>query len=187
MVNVNKKAQFYLIAAIIIVGVIVLLATVSNYIVTRKEPVKFYDLGEEFKEEGARVVDYGFYDATDPRSTAELIESLTDNLTIYSEEKDKGSELVFVYGNKSDITISTYSTIKTGEVSLIVGGTPHTIYGTGKLNRVKDTITTDVPDQVNVTLLGQEYEFYLHEGENFLFVLSKNITDTNEVYITKKE
>lgn len=187
MVKTNKKAQFYLIAAIIIVGVIVLLATVSNYIITRKEPIKFYDLGEEFKEEGARVVDYKLYYESDPRTTTELIEDLTDKLTVYSEEKDKGSELVFVYGNNAEIKIATYSTIKTGEVSLIVGGTPHTISGAEKMTAVRDSVSPVFTDQVTVRLLGQDYYFDLHKGENFLFVISKNVTDTNEVYITKKE
>ena len=188
----KKKAQFYLIAAIIIIGIIIILASVTNYIVTKKKPVKMYDLSEEFKEEGARVVDYGIYDVAEPRDTIELMENLSDYFAEYSEEKEKGSELVFVFGNSTNLTSVTYTSQNTGEVKLVVPGASYSVpAGTVKKSVVNSTdpsLMMPAPpfDEVNVTLLGQKYEFQLHKGENFFFVISKNATDTDEVYIAKK-
>lgn len=185
---VNKKAQFYLIAAIIIVGIIIILSGITNYVITREEPVKFYDLSEEFKEEGARVVDYGVYDTAEPRDTIELIEDLTEQFADYSEEKDIKTELVFVFGNKTNLTTVTYTSQDTGEVKLVMPGGDFSVPGAPTKTKEVRAVTPAGPfDTVNVTLLGQEYLFELHEGENFFFVISKNISETEEVFISKKE
>jgi len=192
----SKKAQFYLIAAIIIIGIIIILSSVTNYIVTKKKPVKMYDLGEEFKEEGTRVVDYGLYDSNpaETRDTVKLMEALMSNFSVYSEEKEKGSELVFVFGNSTNLTSVTYTSQNTGTVKLTVPGSPSG-YEVPAATIKKPTVNSTDPsliippppfDQVQVKILDQTYEFELHEGENFFFVIAKNVTDTNEMYITKK-
>ena len=185
---VNQKAQFYLVAAIIIIGVIIMLASVTNYIVTKKSQVKLYDLSKEFKEEGARVVDYGIYTLTEPRDTTKLMEDLSGNLSVYSEEKERGSELVFVFGNSTGLKYITYTSTNTGSVKLVFP-TQQEFNVAGETSKTKkegDIIPTGTFDEVNVTLLGQEYQFDLHQGENFFFVISKNSTETEEMYIERK-
>ncbi len=186
---VNQKAQFYLIAAIIIIGIIIILSGVTNYITTKEEPAKFYDLSDEFKEEGTRVVDYGVY-SSDPRSTNELMEDLAEQFAEYTEEKDIETELVFVFGNTTNLTTITYTSQNTGEVRLTMPGGSFAVEGetdkVKKLNSTDPTTSMDF-DEVNVTLLEQNYTFQLHEGENFFFVISKNVTDTEELYIASKE
>ena len=182
-VKMNKKAQFYLIAAILIVGIVVILAGITNYITTRKAPVKFYDLGNEFKEEGTRVVDYGIYNS---QNTLNLMESLAEQFKDYSEEKDIRTELVFVFGNTEGIRTVTYTTHQTGEVSLTVPGSSFGITGTPqKVANVEDRTPSGTFDEVKVEILEQEYTFELHEGENFFFVISKKTSD--EEYIASKE
>jgi len=185
----SKKAQFYLIAAIIIIGIIIILASVTNYIVTKKKNVKIYDLGEEFKEEGTRVADYGIYNAaTEARDPAELMEDLSGYFSDYSEEKEKGSELVFVFGNTTDLKYVTYTSENTGEVKLVFPtGQNFNVPGDDvKTKNVGSAIPIAPFDQVQVTLLKQTYNFELHEGENFFFVIAKNMTDTEDVYIAQK-
>ncbi len=178
----KKKAQFYLMAAIIIIGIIIVLSAITNYIITREEPVKIYDLSEEFKEEGSRVVDKGIYTGVDD------LNNLMDKFSVYSEEKDRGSELVFVHGNKQEIKTVTYTSIKTGDVKLTLPGNQFTIPGPEVKEKQVETRVPDpnLFDEVSVELMGQEYDFELHEGENFFFVISKNSTETDEVYIAKK-
>ena len=180
----NKKAQFYLIAAILIVGIVVILAGITNYITTRKAPVKFYDLGNEFKEEGTRVVDYGIYNSQD---TLNLMESLAEQFKDYSEEKDIRTELVFVFGNTEEIRTVTYTTHQTGQVSLTIPGDTFTVPGQDTKQKRVDSnpITSSDFDEVKVEILEQEYTFELHEGENFFFVISKKTSD--EEYIASKE
>ena len=80
--------------------------------------MKFYDLSEELSEEGARVVDYGIYNSKD---IPEVIETFLNNLTEYSKEKEKGSEFVFVYGNKEGAKAATYTIQSTGDVTIRYG------------------------------------------------------------------
>lgn len=179
----DKKGQIYLIAAIIIIVVIVGLAGVTNYTLTRKKPVKFYDLSSELSEESSRVVEYGIYNERDiPR----LIEDFTDNYFInYAEEKEKGTELVFVYGNKNNITVSSYTSEKTGEVGIIYGATKFVHTGIDKYVANRTSFTPEPPGTIEVGMLGVKYNFNLQEGENFLFVISKKTEE--ETYITKNQ
>lgn len=176
----SKRGQFYLIGAIIIVITIVGLASITNYAITRKKPVKFYDLSSELSEESSRVVEYGIYNERDiPR----LIEDFTDNYFInYAEEKEKGTELVFVYGNKNNITVSSYTSEKTGEVGIIYGATKFVHTGGDKYVANRTSFTPEPPGTIEVGLLGVKYNFNLQEGENFLFVISKKTEE--ETYIT---
>ncbi len=179
----NKKAQFYLIAAIIIMAVIIGMGSITNYIITKKEPVKFYDLSQELDEEGARVVEHGVYKEKDIPT---LIEDFTDNYVVkYAEEKEKGSELVFVYGNRDNVTVSTYISEKTGEVVINYGSTEFIHSGTDKYIANIKSFIPEVSEEEEYTIvvkvLGVEYIFNLKEGENFFFVISKKTEE--ETYI----
>lgn len=177
----NKKAQFYLIAAIIIVGVLVGLASITNYIRTKKEPAKFYDLSEELSEEGSRIVDYGIYNEKD---LSKMMENFTDNYFVqYSEEKVKDSELVFIYGNQNNITVSSYTSENTGTISIDYGTSSFDLTGSEKYSANRTSYIPISPYEVKVKLLGVEYKFDLKEGENFFFVINRNTTD--ETYIVQ--
>lgn len=177
----GKRAQFYLIAAIIIVSVLIGLATITNYIRTKKEPTKFYDLSEELSEEGSRVIDYGIYNEKD---LPKIVENFTDEYFVeYSEEKIKGSELVFVYGNQNNVTVSSYTSENTGTVSIDYGTSSFDLTGSEKYVVNRTSYIPSSPYGVKVRLLGVEYDFSLKEGENFFFVINRNTTE--EIYIVK--
>ena len=87
----------------------------------------------------------------------------------------------------NNITTVTYTYQDTGEVRLTIPGSSFAITGTPTKDKQVDSDTpSGTFDEVNVTLLEQDYTFQLHEGENFFFVISKNITETEEVYIASK-
>lgn len=183
--HMKKRGQFYLIAAVVIVAIILGLSSVTNYIITKRKPVKFYDLSSELNEESVRVVDYGVYNEED---IPKIIENFTDEYFIeYAEEKEKGTELVFVYGNKDNVTVATYTSEQTGEISINYGAT--TFVHTG-LDKYVANRTSFVPElvegeyRVRVYILGVEYDFKLQEGENFLFVMAKKTEE--ETYIIGK-
>jgi hypothetical protein len=176
----SKKAQFYLMAAVIIIGIIVVLSGITNYIITSKNSPKIYDLSEEFKEEGTWVVDYGIY-SSDPTAISRLM----DNFSIYSEEKDRGSELVFAYGDNSKINVTTFTSIKSGEVSLVTGSEKFNVEG-NPVKKKNETYFSNPGSSVTVRLFDQNYTFQLHQGENFFFVIAKNSTETDEIYVAEK-
>lgn len=173
-----KNAQFYLIAAIIIVTVIIGLSTVTNYVLTKDQPLKFYDLSSEAGEEGARVVDYGIYNAADIQGK---IETFLSDFLRYSEEKEEDTEFVFIYGNEVEATATAYTTEGTGGVGITYGDQTFTLYGEERY--VPETVTIqNLREEVGVNLLGRRYGFTLREGENFLFVISKKRGE--ETYVT---
>lgn len=176
----EKRGQFYLIAAIIIVGVIITLSSITNYITTRKEPVKFYDLSSELSQESARVVDYGIYKE---ENVPQRIENFTDEYFVYySEDKEKGVELVFVYGDAENITTATFTTQDTGKISVDYGTSSFEVSGTNKYVANRKNFSP-AGNEVKVKLLGAEYNFTIKEGENFFFILTKNMTE--ETYMAR--
>ena len=59
-----KKGQFYLIAAIIIIGLLISFITIFNYAKT-EENVIVNDLENELKIENQKVLSYGFFSEDD--------------------------------------------------------------------------------------------------------------------------
>jgi len=173
----GKKAQFYLIAAVIIVAILIGLASLTNYITINKKPARFYDLSSELDEEGARVVDYGIYNE---ENVPERIENFTEEYFVYySEKKERGSELVFIYGDRENVTVSTYSTENTGTVSVDYGTSSFELSGEDKYVSNKTSFIPSSTEDflVKVRVLGVDYDFNLKEGENFFFIINKNTTE----------
>ena len=174
----NKNAQFYLVAAIIIVIVIVGLSTITNYVITKKSPVKLYDLSQELGEEGARVIDYGSYKKEE---IPPIIESFTNNFADYAGEQEADIEMVFIYGNESSLKAVRYTEESTGEVSIIYGTNTFTLPAKGEYVTI-DLNPAVSGNKVSINLKGKTYSFDLKEGENFLFVLVKEVE--GETYTT---
>lgn len=59
--SVGKKAQFFILSAVIIASIIVGLATVKNYVGTGDAPKKFYYYSQQLEDETGAVVDYALY------------------------------------------------------------------------------------------------------------------------------
>ena len=95
----NRKGQFYLIAAIIIITVIIVFVTVSNYS-RKKTSVKLYDLGEELGIESQNVIDYGTYTGND---------TLRDFLIQYSNYTSGGIDMYVITGNENNVNVYKYS------------------------------------------------------------------------------
>jgi hypothetical protein len=184
----KKKGQFYLIAAIIIVIIIVGLSSVTNYVITRKKPVKFYDLSDELSEESARVVDYGIYNEEDMDS---LMGNFTDKYLVgvsekrgYVDEKEKQAELIFVYGNKEGVIVSTYTSEETGEITINYGTTEFKHTGTDRYTANRTSFTPELVGSeymIKVYILGVDYNFNLQKGENFFFVITKKTEEETHI------
>lgn len=169
----KKKGQFYLIAAVVIVIVILSLSQITNYIVSKKEPLKFYDLSEELNEEGARVIDYGVYNSQDIQA---VIQNYLENYFInYSKEKESETKFLFLYGDRNLVTAITYSRESTGEISIVWGGGSFTLEATDSYVPDNRTFIPTSDGKVNITLLDNTYEFDLKEkGQNFFFVIARD-------------
>ncbi len=179
----KKKGQFYLIAAIIIVIIITGLATLTNYITTKKEPVRVYDLGEELSEESFRTSE--FVIVNDDADFNLKMQELSNNFSSYA--KEGVSEIVVIYGNKDIATSITYQKEETGVITATIGENSFIISGEKGFKPKVTSLPaiTAKSGNVKVTLLNKDYNFEIKEKENFFFIITKN--QTGEIHIIKKE
>ena len=98
-----KRGQFYLIASLIIAAIIGGLITIENYAITQPEPVKFYDLSQNFEAQTTKIVDYGVYQ--NKEEVDKEIKNFTEKFITYATEKDKRLGIVYVFGNKNEVKL----------------------------------------------------------------------------------
>jgi len=176
----NKKGQFYLVAAILILLSVAGLTTVTTYAVTKSEPRQMKDFSAELKEEGPRIIDYGI---VQNENLTNIFENFTEyEYAPYFLKKTQNASIVFLYGNESDFYVSQYNPEYTGTISATIGG------GSTNWNQVntysnRTKVTVALGDLLNVTVLNNEYNFDIKTNEMFYFVIVQEAG--NERYIEK--
>lgn len=173
----NKKGQFFIIAAILIVLVIFGMASISTYAITRPEPRTLSDLSSELNREGFKVIEYGIYNK-------ENLEKLTDSFTgediaKYFLKKTDNANIVFVYGDKTNLNSMHYIGAKTG--SITIGGSNFVTFSQFS-KKGKPKIEGDF---AIVNILGNDYRFELKENEMFYFVIVQKKGE--EVFVEKSD
>ncbi len=163
----SKKGQFYLIAAIIIIAIMIGFAAISNY-AKKRGTIKLYDLGEELGIESANVLDYGTYSELNETQMQSLIEDFIENYAAYLGE---GRNLYFIFGNEKKITIMGYQELAT-DISLESGGEV-LVVGGGEPSFSKEFFPGS--RLVVITINKVEYTFRLKSGENFYFIIYEEI------------
>ena len=177
----KKRGQFYLIAAIIIVVMIITLSSVTNYVVTKKEPLNFVYLVEDIDEESYRVIENTLVNEGDIQN---IIQDFIEQYLIdYKEEKVEGTEIVFIYGDTNNMIIDTYTINSTGEIKIEQGGQIiTTIQGKGKIVKASENISNLSVDGVITVRIGEnDYDFNLNSGQNFFFIVVKEEGDEQYV------
>lgn len=166
----DKRGQFYLLGAIVIIIVIIGFAAVSNY-AKKRTTSEIYDIKEELGIESGKVLEYG----TTP-GNIDVTENFTEQYETYAGA-DK--EIYFIFGNiEEGITVITYDE-KESEISLVVEGK----IGQQVLNPVliKETKTPYYVEDEGVYKVDIKtdeenvYTFELNPGENFYFIISQAI------------
>jgi hypothetical protein len=181
----GKRAQFYLIAAAIIIFILVSLATISNYISVRKEPQKLYDIGDVLQREGAKVVEYATINGT---SSNILIQRYLSVYRSYLETNlNEDFDLIIFYGGinltGNSISASRFTRASLGDISIsIPGGTTYVTGGTNVvINNSEWSLTTNQGQKiVNVTIIsnrtGQGFSTNVPilPDNNFVFVMTSS-------------
>ncbi|MFA6023447.1 MAG: hypothetical protein WC781_05150 [Candidatus Pacearchaeota archaeon] len=167
----NKRGQFYLIAAVIIIIILFGLSGVTNYIKTKTPEVQTYELSKELNLESESVINYGLYNSKD---TNTLLASFAGNFTDYLSQD---SDVYFVYGDDSKITVLGYTRVAAGSISINFGDSaPIVTEIPGR--KLSQEITTATPDrQVSVIISGKTYDFTLKQGQNFYFLITQPSQD----------
>jgi hypothetical protein len=95
----GKKGQFYLVATIVIVALLIGFASMINYSIKRDNR-EIYNFAEELSIEGEWVLDYEAY------SGGNVFEDFAKNYSYYVSD-DK--EIYFVYGQSGSVEGFTYN------------------------------------------------------------------------------
>jgi hypothetical protein len=165
----DKKGQFYLIAAIIIIIVLVGFFAVSNKLISRPQETQTYELSKNLNVEGEQVINHGVFNQ---KNLTYLLDSFTESYAKYINED---SDVYFTYLDKSreNLNIVAYQRVNTGGVSIDLGGGQSVEITTDSREipfRVSQPIN---PTQrtYNISVGGNYYYIILNEGENFFFVI----------------
>jgi len=177
----NKRGQFYLIAAILILIVVAGMIGVKTYVTTTPQPRGIQNIGTELKEESFHVVDYGIYNEV---NTIDLLNNFTENYSYYFLKKTNNANIIFVYGNSSELYAVQYYNASTGSITANIGpGSITSWYTEGQfVNRTKVTYNP-LTKKVQVVMFNKPYEFNIKENEMFYFVIVQE--KEGEVYVEK--
>ena len=180
----NKRGQFYLLAAIIIIVLIIGFVGVSNYL-NKKDSTRIYDIKEELNIEGKDVLEFGILNSKDTslfdesgKKTAEgedaIIKHFISLYTTYLESVGENMNIYYILGNGVDIKAYKIVDLETGSLSLNLGGTTLlTPIIKKSIQDIGGISTTE--SEVIVTINEVPYDFELKEGENFYFIISQNV------------
>jgi hypothetical protein len=170
--RMNKGGQFFLIAAITIIIVIVSVITISNY-TEKKNEVKLYDLKQEMGIESQQVLDYGTYNNLDSNEMRTLMENFIRNYVGYIEEQ---KNIYFIFGNKQEINALGYQEIDEESVCIKLNPPEGNSQNTEciPLEMQQTQTFSSGEGSINVVVIrieNNEYQFRLKPGENFYFVI----------------
>ena len=169
----KKRGQFYLIAAIIIITIILGFAAISNYS-KKTSSTKVYDLAEELGVESGKVLDFGTYSEYNETEMSGLLENFTETYIDYAGE---GRSLYFIFGNYKKIIVVAYQDLNSGNLS--VEGTESPLVITKGTSISGEFIPEG--NKVKIIINEAEFEFELKPGENFYFVIFQEIGDEQQV------
>ena len=166
----DKRGQFFLIAALVVVGILIGLSIVYTTTRTSEEEARIYDLSNEIYYEGSQVIDSGIFSGDE-----ELIESRIDELIEDYSSLYPDSDITLLYG---DGTGKTFECAESGDIG----------YGTASLAFCEPTSYTTESgiseETVWVKLEDEEYKFDLKPGENFFIVIQKESREGEQIVAT---
>lgn len=104
----NKKGQFYLIAALIIIAIIASLILNLNFAKITPEPLEFKELSENFEQEALQIIDQGVFNRDSLDTIQENLEAFARKYTEYTSQKAPKTGFLYVFGNNKDISVVNY-------------------------------------------------------------------------------
>ncbi len=158
----NKRGQFYLIAAVVVLVIFGGFILISNKVSYVQNP-HIYSVKNEIRTEASAIIDYG----TNNAETSSQIEDKLVNLSEYYINETPESNLYFLLGTVSGMIFIAYQTNQENvylDGSQVTGISPKSTYRQDSISPTGNSI--DI--KVNET----DYNFTIKEGENFYFVIS---------------
>lgn len=175
----NKRGQFFLLAALVISGILVGLATMYTTTQAPKEDSEVYDLSSELNYETAQVIDQGVVADT---SQGDLNSRIVE-LANYYVNQNPGNNIIIVFGNETVITEREYTWVSGSIVAAGSGVTPQALLVNEKEFYPPIDVNTDATSWSITLDLGSNIlqEVKIVKGQNFFSVIKKNVADQTYV------
>jgi len=194
-----KKAQFFLLAAVIISVVVVSLNAMVNHATVKDEPESFYDFSYEVQREVGATMDYEIYTV----SSGEL-EDIVDMLSKKAKDDNPSAEFMFIYGdNVSGVKFKNYGKVDGSvEGEVIPAGGELAInkicLKKNQCKKVEDFVTDFDPDVgtlfldsteldnvavLSVEINGKDFDFPISDQRQIIFIMQKDLGDENYVSV----
>lgn len=179
----NRRGQFFLVITVIIIGMIAGFITLSNFSI-KKSDIKFSHVGEELEIESKKVLDYSISQNLNDVDRKALLIDFTSNYSTYSDAHN----FYFIFGDTDEITLTGCKKLKDGQISVGDGlGTELeslSLIG-GECNPISSVDISTPPAIIVLTVDEIAYPFNLTVGENFYFVVSKEVE--GDIYTTSND
>jgi len=177
----DKRGQFYFVAAIIIVMIISGLASVSTYVIIKSEPDTIRDITRDLNRESYKIVEYGVYNAKD---IDDLLTGFTgEQVGEYFLQKTSDANIIYLYGNKDGMKALQYDSGSQGSISIGAAS----FNSVGNFVKIKEISAGEMVGKsvINVELLGRDYNFEVKDGEMFYFVIVQE--SDGEIFLGRSE
>ena len=175
----NKKGQFFLIMAFIVLGLIAGLATVTNS-VDKKIDARFSYVKGELDLESEKAIDYGVSQNFDSAQMKTLLRDFTEDYSSYSNADD----FYYIFGTTGEITFAGCKKKSDGQATIEdnsgIALSTLTI-NQGVCNPLTSTTLSSPPANIKLKVNDVKYPFTLRTGQNFYFVVSKSVE--GDVYV----
>ncbi|HLC31041.1 MAG TPA: hypothetical protein VJK51_00065 [Candidatus Nanoarchaeia archaeon] len=167
----NKKGQFFLIAALVITMLAASLVTIYVSSSTQRESDAPRTLAGDIKYESMQVIDQGVLQDADNNKIKGQLEVIADSYAALNQDKDF---LIFYGDGKGGISYIIYDNVQTGSVD--IEGTSQSVSVPVKCKSGADPIRCPIvhpngDGSVDVDFLGNKYTFEINEGQNFYIVV----------------
>lgn len=168
----NKRAQYFLIAALLLSGVILTIGKVYVSSKIEKEGLRVYDLSDQIQYESSQVIDNGLFAQKSSQETKEQLK----NLTSYYAQLNPDSDIDIIYGNLSSLSLIEYNLTSSSTIDKQIQTNTSSQEGTGfsispeKRLKIKIANTNE-----EGSIRAIENELALEEGQNFYLVVRKKI------------
>ena len=165
----------YLIAIIIIIGLISGLIGINNYSKKQENP-NLNKIKNEIEIETENLINYGTYE----RKNYTYMQNLMKEFLLEYSNYTDFNKLYFIFGNYTNFTFFAYHRNNNGNVKIKINNTQDTNFITAKHLFIK-TYSGNKSDKVEIISDDTKGDFELNEGILFYFIVSQKINRENYV------
>ncbi|PIN89572.1 hypothetical protein COU60_03100 [Candidatus Pacearchaeota archaeon CG10_big_fil_rev_8_21_14_0_10_34_76] len=166
----NKRGQFFLIAALVIVGVLIGLSVVVNEVIVKEDKEYFYDISSEVGYETKRVMDFGEY--RDGFESKELTSRFLFDYVNYIGQ----DPVIFIYGNSTDVSAFVFQEQDVGSIGLNTGE-EKIIPIQKRKDGGKEANVLVKNGKVSIEIDSVNHEFEMNEGNNLFYIIMREEND----------